>query len=206
MKKTGPKSKNGTPKSKTGPPNSKSKKRKKRKGHGRPKLQTDAAIIKALKKFKGRVALASRSLGYKSHKAIYIRAEQNEEIRDCITVERMVAAEKVDGKMFEKAMAGDNWCMGQIVNTFGKHLGYGQAASKIELTGKDGGPIEYEDASIEQKRDFLLGILAVFGADGAAEERGEEAGPALPMLGGQAVEQLVESFSRSTGNGDGLAG
>jgi phage terminase small subunit len=70
--------------------------------------------------------------------------------------------------MFGVAVKIQLWPKGEMVKMAGKHLNVEGFGDRVEHTGKDGGPIQYEGMTTEQKQARLLELAA------AAEARTKE--------------------------------
>lgn len=103
-------------------------------------------LTQALRESKGAVSIAAKRLGV-SRRAIYKRLDQWPDVKEVLEDVRSEVCDLAELKLY--AMINDETHKDQLkaimyqLDTHGRDRGWGAAReSKIELTGRDGGPME----------------------------------------------------------------
>lgn len=95
----------------------------------RPRRNTDAQIVQALKKACGLVYVAARRLGCDPD-TIYYRAKKSEKIETEIRHQRGRLIDLAESKLIKAVKAGERWAVNTVLDNLAKDRGYGQQATR----------------------------------------------------------------------------
>src|SRR5438128_147183 len=96
---------------------------KKKRGVGRPKLFSDAQIIRALHRRRGLIYLAAKDLKC-APQSLYSRAKANPLIQECIVTRRAEIVDKAEEQLFKLAEKGDHWGISMVLYNLARDRGY----------------------------------------------------------------------------------
>lgn len=100
---------------------------------------SDAKIIAAVKKSRGLIAVAARSLGI-DRKTVYNRMEKSDAIREAVEESRDFTTDTAEAALYKAIQEGEAWAVCFYLKTQGKGRGYVEK-QQHEVTGADGGPV-----------------------------------------------------------------
>jgi hypothetical protein len=98
---------------------------------GRPEKFTPEEIIKALRKHKGLIYLAAKTLGC-SAQTIHNYKDHYPEVKEVIESERGLFVDNAENKLAKAVETGEAWAIALVLKTLGKDRGY---VEKIEHGG-----------------------------------------------------------------------
>jgi len=90
---------------------------------GRPEEFTPDDIIKALRKHKGLIYQAAKTLGC-SHTTIYRYKDLYPKVQEAIDQERGLFVDKAEDKLNRAVESGEAWAIALVLKTLGKSRGY----------------------------------------------------------------------------------
>jgi hypothetical protein len=143
-----------------------------------PRYST-AQIDAALHEARGMLWIAAKRLGC-SPNTIKARVAQTAALRETLELERGLAGDTAELKLYQAVQNGEAWAIQFYLRTVGKDRGY---VTRDELTGKDGAPLG-DSLTDEERARRILAILqrarerATGLADLAEADLGPLAGPA----------------------------
>jgi len=114
---------------------------------------TTAQIDAALHEARGMVFIAAKRLGC-SRQTITARVAQSTALRETLDLERGLAGDTAELKLYQAVQNGEAWAIQFYLRTVGKDRGY---VTRDELTGKDGAPLG--DSLTDEERDAR--VLAI---------------------------------------------
>ena len=123
-------------------------------GNSKKRQQTAARIIKALKETQGLLTLAAPKAGV-SYTTINRYVADFPSVKEAAIEAHERMLDFAEGKLYTKIKAGDNTCIIFYLKTQGKGRGYIERQD-IQLSGKDGGPIQYKISVVSKNAKKLL--------------------------------------------------
>ena len=102
---------------------------------------TQAQVISALRDTKGMVYLAAKKLGCEAQ-TIYNYRDRYPAVRAEMEQQDGEVDDAAEMKLYQAIIAGEPWAVQFRLRTKGKGRGYVERVQQ-EVTGKDGGPLEY---------------------------------------------------------------
>jgi hypothetical protein len=112
---------------------------------------TNEQIIDALKKARGMVYVAARTLGC-NHNTIYNRMRQSPEVRLAAEYTSGITTDIAELKLFEAIERGEPWAVAFYLKTKGKDRGY---TERREVSGPEGGSIVIDSKNLEAAQNQL---------------------------------------------------
>jgi hypothetical protein len=125
---------------------------------------TTAQIDAALHEAHGMIFVAAKRLGC-SRNTIKARLEQSASLRETAELERGLACDIAELKLFESVQRGDSWAVQFFLRTQARARGY---SDRQEIVGRDSGPIEISRPPVDDASALLLADVI---ADGLAHRR-----------------------------------
>lgn len=160
---------------------------------GKSIMYSDEEISQALEKHNGLVFVAAKELGC-CPATIYIRMKASKQVKERRENARGLIVDEAEDKLVNLMRASHPWAIRYILDSLGVDRGYGK--QHLELTGKDGGAVSFEEATIEARRSFILGVIANLSAELQGEENGMSQ---LPLI--EARNLTIEGTASPSANG-----
>lgn len=115
---------------------------------------TPAQVIDALKRSKGMIAAAARTVLHCARMTIYNMIKRHPEILEALREEREIVLDEAELKLFRAIQDGQPWAIAMILKTKGRHRGY---VERTEVVKGD----EFERSESERAKPLNLGHLSV---------------------------------------------
>jgi|SRR5581483_11462813 len=132
-----------------------------------------ARIITALKKKKGLVYLAAKSIGC-TPQAIYHRMKEEPEVKQAVEDARGQVVDVAEEKLFAAVQGKQPWAIGMVLRTLGKDRGYVERSESRFGGDKDAPPITTKDDSVPLDKLPLALKIQILEALEAADREEEE--------------------------------
>ncbi len=136
----------------------------------RPQKYTDQQIITALKKTKGMVYLAAKTIGCEAD-TIYIRAKKSKKVAAAMKSERGELLDTTELKLYSAIMNGEAWAVQFTLRTIGKERGYSE---KVIVSGDPESPLKHDHTGTVTTR--IEQLAAAFEEAADREETGTVSG------------------------------
>lgn len=120
-------------------------KTKKFEPHRRTKIPIPT-VIEAIKKWKGYIHLAAKSLGI-SHVTLYKYAQKYPEIQEVVDATRGELLDIAETKLYDAVARGEPWAVAFTLRTLGASRGYG---NNLKISGNPDAPVEVVGMSLSQ--------------------------------------------------------
>lgn len=104
-----------------------------------------AALREAIPKYAGNLAAVARSFGV-TRGSVWGYVEAHDELKAVVKDARETRLDNAESSLDRAVLAGEGWAVTLILKTLGKDRGYVEK-QQHEHTGKNGGPIQYADAT-----------------------------------------------------------
>lgn len=130
---------------------------------------SDKQLAEALKRSKGMVYVAAKSLGC-SHNTILKRLMKSERLRAVKEAEEGLILDVAESRLGQRVYEGELGAIKFLLATKGKGRGY---VERVEQSGPDGGSIQHEvKARVERYTDIFSRVAERNGAGGVVSRDG----------------------------------